>query len=259
MRTGSVVIFGQDLLRPWSVARCQENEYFGDDIAMLVSATSDSPNTYSYRRFSARCSRTTQLHSLDGADFHRSVIGPQFPIFRLYIARYGVWMRLRMTVIDHVRRMKKHRQRERSRRLKADCGTPRAPGRVASWATADPYDDAARARLQNLSTSLSSTIRHRASSSDSDGAITPQTQRAFAFFGIPPMPESPRRRATPTIAEEPPDDAAEEADAPPPPPPPPAYDEVESLEILPTPPRTKSKAPPAEEAFEDAVDGEPEG
>jgi hypothetical protein len=202
VRTGSVIIFGADVLRPFSVSRVKEGEYFGDDIAMLVrsadpdappapgasAADVDRPNAFTYRRFSAKCSRTTQLHSLDGGAFHRIVIGPAFPIFRRYIARYGVWMRLRNTVIDHVRRVKRFRARDRSRRLQADVGTPSAPGAPpASWMNADPYD-AVAARRDRAVTPPPPPPRAPAAPPHPRATTTRRPAPR------PPSPSSPRRR-----------------------------------------------------------------
>lgn len=44
VRTGKVIVFGNDPVHPFAVDRCTENDYFGEDICMCLSSTSDEPN-----------------------------------------------------------------------------------------------------------------------------------------------------------------------------------------------------------------------
>ena len=93
---------------------------------MIINATDQKMNDYTYRRYSARCARTTQLYCLDAQDFHSVIVGPRFPIFRMYVARYGVWMRLKKNVVDQVHRIKFRRAKEASY-LKNHGGMPLSP------------------------------------------------------------------------------------------------------------------------------------
>ncbi|KAH8067902.1 phosphorelay sensor kinase [Aureococcus anophagefferens] len=47
----SVIVFGNDPVHPFAVDRCTENDYFGEDICMCLSSTSDEPNPHRVRMF----------------------------------------------------------------------------------------------------------------------------------------------------------------------------------------------------------------
>ena len=202
---GSVMTYGlENPLAPLKLTRLAAGDYIGDDIAMIINATDQKMNDYTYRRYSARCARTTQLYCLDAQDFHSVIVGPRFPIFRMYVARYGVWMRLRMTIINHVRRIKKHhaRERSRSRLLDADVGYPRPEPRgrgIASWAKSDPFDDVRPPSIHEDPPSHRDRTRRAlgdfaptGGDLDDSPETTPRTTSAFKFFGLSRSPRTPK-------------------------------------------------------------------
>lgn len=119
VKSGAVLLFGHDPFRPYAIKRCGPIDrnpnnvpFFGDDIAMLISGTSDKPNKFILRRYSAHCTRITQLYTLQALDFHSIIIDKnQFPTFRKYVARYGIWTRLRYDILDVVKTQREDRRR----------------------------------------------------------------------------------------------------------------------------------------------------
>ena len=205
---------------------------------MLVSNVDDDPIPFSYRRFSARCSRTTQLQCLDGHAFHELVVSPQFPIFRLYIARYGAWMRFRQSIITHVQQVRNHKLRNR---VDARPTLMNKMRDGASWAKRDSAE-------RHLAVSGGHAPPHigppTPDSPDADLDAIPDAEGAYPE-SIPEEPEAP-----------PEDDPVPQT---PPPPPPPGREE--GTAAAPEANGAASGAPPSDDAGADETLGllAPEG
>jgi len=112
VKSGSVLLFGHDPFKPYKLKRVGEKGFFGDDIAMLISSVSDKPNKFVTRKYSAHCTRITHVYTLQALDFHSILIDKdQFPTFRKYVARYGIWTRLRYEILDVVKRKREDDRR----------------------------------------------------------------------------------------------------------------------------------------------------
>ena len=109
---------------------------------MLISSVSDKPNKFVTRKYSAHCTRITHAYTLEALDFHSILIDKdQFPTFRKYIARYGIWTRLRYEILSDA--VKRKREDDRA----SEQGpTPRSPGPTTRSSSTRPTSRGPRRR-----------------------------------------------------------------------------------------------------------------
>ncbi|KAH8053803.1 phosphorelay sensor kinase [Aureococcus anophagefferens] len=94
IESGNVKLFGRKSPRLYDVEIRQTNEFFGDDISMVVAAESEFKPVL--RHYTARAGRITQLLVMDAEKLHTVLQSPSFALFSHHIKKYGRWMRLKL-------------------------------------------------------------------------------------------------------------------------------------------------------------------
>ena len=101
IESGNVKLFGRKSPRLYDVEIRQTNEFFGDDISMVVAAESEFKPVL--RHYTARAGRITQLLVMDAEKLHTVLQSPSFALFSHHIKKYGRWMRLKVAMIMSIR------------------------------------------------------------------------------------------------------------------------------------------------------------
>merc|ERR1719352_2220941 len=102
IRSGQVRLSGRKSHLLYDVENRHTNDFFGDDISMVVATGEEFKPLL--RHYTARAVRVTHLLRLDAEELHSILQKPSFRVFSHHIHNYGRWMRLKVALIMSIRK-----------------------------------------------------------------------------------------------------------------------------------------------------------